>query len=487
MSDVLGTLDATALAERVRRRETSPLELVDAAIARIERVNPKLNAVITERFEKARAEATSPDLPKGPFHGVPLLLKDLGGFSAGDPFHAGMKFLRDLGWTEPEDSYLIRKYREAGFVLLGKTNTPELGLVPTTEPEAYGRTRNPWNPEHSSGGSSGGSAAAVASGMVPVGHGGDGGGSIRIPASACGLVGLKGTRGRFSMGPHIGDTLGGISIEGVITRTVRDTAAILDVSHGYMPGDPYSAPLPSRPYAAEVGADPGTLRIGFMARIPGGDPELHPDARDAVLDAAKLLESLGHRIEESNPAAMDEDAAGMTIHFMAIWSARTAAALDAWSARTGKPIGAGDVEPLTWALAQMARQAPAPAVATAITAGQASGRRLARWWEDGFDLLLTPTLSQPPARLGRFDPKPDDPLWGMRQSRGYLGHTAQFNMSGQPGISVPLYWNGDDLPIGVQLVGAYGREDLLLRVASQLEQARPWADRRPPVHALNAS
>ena len=482
MSDELAHPDATALAERIRCRELSPLEAVDAAIERIERLNPRLNALIHDSFEKARAQAASPHLPEGPFHGVPFLLKDLGGFSAGDPFHMGMKFLRDLGWTEPEDSYLVAKYRQAGFVLLGKTNTPELGLLPTTEPESHGRTRNPWSPEHSSGGSSGGSAAAVASGMVPAAHGGDGGGSIRIPASACALVGLKGTRGRFSMGPHQGETLGGISIEGVLTRSVRDTAAIFDATQGPMPGDPYTALPPARPYSAEVGADPGTLRIGILTKIPGGDAELHPDCQEAVLDAARLLESLGHRIERSYPSALD-DALEMSVHFMAIWSARTAAVLDALSQRTGKPVGEGDVEPLTWALAEMARSSPAPALATAIAAAQAFGRRVAQWWTEGFDLLLTPTLGQPPARLGEFDAKPDDPLWGMKRVRGYVGFTAQFNMSGQPGISLPLYWNAQGLPIGVQLVADSGREDLLIRIASQLEQARPWADRRPPVHA----
>ncbi len=483
MSDELATLDATGLADLIRCREASPLEVVDAAIERIERLNPKLNAVIHDSFEKARQQAASPGLPQGPFHGVPFLLKDLGGFSAGDPFHAGMKFLRDLGWVEPEDSYLVGKYREAGFVFLGKTNTPELGLLPTTEPEAYGRTRNPWNPEHSSGGSSGGSGAAVASGMVPAAHGGDGGGSIRIPASACGIVGLKGTRGRFSMGPLVGEALGGIAIEGPLTRTVRDTAGIFDISHGYMPGDPYTAPPPARPYLDEVRTDPGTLRIGFLPEMLGDGPTLHADCRDAVLDGAKLLESLGHLVEESHPKAL-EDGADLTMQFMTLWSARTAAALDAYSARTGKPIGEGDVEPLTWALTQMARQAPAPAVATAVAAVQGFGRRVSQWWADGFDLLLTPTLGEPPARLGEFDAKPDDPIWGMKRVQGYVAFTAQFNMSGQPGISLPLYWNADGLPIGLQLVAAYGREDLLIRIASQLEEARPWRDRRPAIHAL---
>jgi amidase len=482
MSEELATLDATELAEKVRRREVEPLELVDAAIGRIEKLNPHLNAVINESFEKART-AASGDLPDGPFRGVPFLLKDLGAYSAGDPFHAGMRFLRDRNWTEPEDSYLAAKFRQAGFVFLGRTNTPELGLLPTTEPEAYGRTRNPWDPSRSSGGSSGGSAAAVASGMVPAAHASDGGGSIRIPASACGLVGLKCTRGRFSMGPAVGEALGGISIEGVVSRSVRDTAAIVDATKGPMPGDPYTAPAPLRPYVEEVGADPGTLRIGVLAKIPGGEHTLHPDCAAAVADVAKLLGSLGHRVEDSYPDAVDE-APDVTPHFMVVWSTRTASVLDAWGQRTGKPIGESDVEPLTWALAEFARAQAAPQVVTSLNFLQGFTRRLARWWSDGFDLLLTPTLGEPPARLGEFDPKPDDPVWGMRRCGGYVAFTGQFNVSGQPAISLPLCWNEDGVPIGVQLAAPFGREDLLLRVASQLEEARPWADRRPPVHAL---
>src|SRR5206468_2186763 len=256
MSDDLALLDATTQAELVRQRKVSPRELVDAAIARIERLNPKLNAVVTQRFEKARAEAAAPDLPAGPFRGVPFLLKDLICHSAGDPYHAGMRLLRELRWVEPEDTYLAARFRAAGFVFLGKTNTPELGPVPTTEPLAYGPTRNPWDTGRSPGGSSGGSAAAVAAGMVPAAHANDGGGSIRIPASECGLVGLKPSRGRTSLGPDIGDSWAGMAVEHVVTRSVRDTAAILDAVSGYMAGDPYTAPPPTRPFRSEVGAAP---------------------------------------------------------------------------------------------------------------------------------------------------------------------------------------------------------------------------------------
>src|SRR6059036_1503558 len=264
MSDDLAWLDATAQADLVRRRQASPVEVVEAAIARIEQTNPELNAVIIPRFEKARAEAASPALPEGPFRGVPFLLKDLICCSAGDPHHMGTRFLRDLGFIAPLDTYLAEKFRAAGFVFLGKTNTPELGTLPTTEPDAYGPSRNPCDTSCSTGGSSGGSAAAVAAGMVAAAHANDGGGSIRIPASACALVGLKPTRARVSQGPLVGEGWAGGTIDGAVTRTVRDAAAILDVISAPMPGEPYYAPSFPRPLRDEVGADPGRLRIGFL-------------------------------------------------------------------------------------------------------------------------------------------------------------------------------------------------------------------------------
>jgi len=262
MTDDLSHLDATAQAELVRSGQASPLELVDAAIERIERVNPELNAVITPLFDTARAQATSDRLPDGPLRGVPFVLKDLACHSAGDPFHEGMAFLKGRGWSEPEDTALAARFRAAGLITVGKTNTPELGILPTTEPQAHGPTRNPWDTSRSTGGSSGGSAAAVAAGLVPVGHANDGGGSIRIPASECGLVGLKPSRARVSSGPEFGDVMGGLTCELVVSRSVRDTATVLDAVHGMEPGDPYTAPEPARPYLDEVGADAGRLRIG---------------------------------------------------------------------------------------------------------------------------------------------------------------------------------------------------------------------------------
>src|SRR5947209_11182729 len=277
MSDELAFLDATAQAELVRRGDLSPSALVDAAIARIETVNPKLNAVIIPLFEKARAQAASPNLPRGPFRGVPFLLKDLLAYSADDPHHMGTRVLKRLGFVAPHDSNTAARLRAAGFVFLGKTNTPEIGTLPTTEPDAYGPTRNPWDPSRSTGGSSGGSAASVAAGLVPAAHANDGGGSIRIPASECGVVGLKPTRGRTSLGPDVAESWGGAVVEHVVTRSVRDTAALLDAVAGPMPGDPYFAPAPARPFAAEVGQRPGRLRIGLMTCAPGDAFGLHPD------------------------------------------------------------------------------------------------------------------------------------------------------------------------------------------------------------------
>jgi amidase len=481
MADDLALLDATAQAELVRRRKATPRELVDAAITRIERLNPKLNAVITERFDKARADADSSRLPDGPFRGVPFLLKDLVAHSAGDPYHAGMRLLRDLHWVEEHDTHLAARFRAAGFVFLGKTNVPELGPLPTTEPEAYGPTRNPWNLAHSSGGSSGGSAAAVASGMVPVAHANDGGGSIRIPASECGLFGLKPSRGRTSLGPDLVEMWGGMSVEHVVSRSVRDSAAILDAVAGYQPGDGGGPPPPSRPFVSEVGRDPGRLRIGLMTHTPGGEFPLHADCIEAARDAARLLASLGHDVEESHPAALDDpEVVRASITVITTWTARD---LDYWSERTRHRIAPGDVEPMIWAVAEHGRAVSGVQYVRATEALGRFTRRNAEWWTAGFDLLLTPTLPEPPPPLGEFAPTADDPLHGFGRAGGFVAFTLPFNVTGQPAISVPLHWNRQGLPIGVQLAAAYGREDLLLAIASQLEAARPWQDRRPPIHA----
>jgi amidase len=481
MTDELATLDATAQADLVRRREATPLELVDAAIARIEKVNPKLNAVIIQLFEKARAQAKSM-LPDGPFKGVPFLVKDLTCQTAGDSYHAGMRLLRQLKWTADHDTYLAAKFRAAGFIFVGRTNVPELGPLPTTEPVAYGPTHNPWDLAHSPGGSSGGSAAAVAAGMVPVAHGNDGGGSIRIPSSACGLVGLKPSRGRTSLGPDCGESWAGYVIEHVLTRSVRDTAAILDAVAGQMPGDPYVAPSSARAYRDEVGAKPGRLRVGVLAAAPAAAVLVHPDCGAAVKDAARLLESLGHRVEEAHPQAMDDFE--FLRHFGTVVTSWTARDLEYWAVATGRAIGPQDVEPYTWGLAEMGRQVSVVQYIHAVEWLSTYTRRVAKWWADGFDLLLTPTMAEPPPRLGELGPTAEDPLHGLFRSTPFSVFTAPFNVTGQPAISLPLFWSKDGLPLGTHLIAAYGREDLLIRIAAQLEQARPWAGRRPPLHAL---
>lgn len=481
MTDDLSHLDATAQAALVRTGQASPAELVEAAIARIEAVNPQLNAVITPLYEGARAQAASASLPDGPFRGVPFLLKDLAAHSAGDPFHEGMAFLKERAWTESFDTALAARFRAAGLVVVGKANTPELGILPTTEPAAYGPTRNPWDPARSTGGSSGGSAAAVAAGLVPIAHANDGGGSIRIPASECGLVGLKPTRGRVSVGPEFGDVMGGLTCDLVVTRSVRDTATALDAVHGMEPGDPFTAPAPTRPYLDEVGAPVAGLRIGVLTASPGGAVPVHPDCVAATDAAARLLESLGHRVEASHPKALDEP--DFTGHFITCWAAGAAWDLDYWARRTGAAIGPDDVEPLTWALAEVGRSSSAAEWLGAREWLQSNSRAVADWWTEGHDLLLTPTIAEPPPVLGSFDSPADNPLHGLFRAAEVVPFTPPFNVTGQPAISLPLHWNPEGLPIGVQLVAAFGREDLLLRVAAQLEEAQPWSHRWPPIHA----
>ena len=476
MTEELSRLDATAQAELVRTGEATASELVDAASERIERVNPELNAVITPRVERARGEAAG-ELPDGPFRGVPFLLKDLSAHSAGDPFHEGMSFLKARGWTERSDTALAARFRAAGLVTVGKTNTPELGILPTTEPMAYGPSRNPWDTTRSTGGSSGGSAAAVAAGLVPMAHANDGGGSIRIPASECGLVGLKPTRARVSSGPEFGDVMGGLTCELVVSRSVRDTAAVLDAVHGMEPGDPYSAPEPAGPYLDELGRDPGPLRIGLMTQSPGGAVAVDPECVAAAEAAARLLESLGHGVEASYPKAMDDP--DYTGHFITFWAAGAAWGLDYWSRRTGDAITADDVEPLTWALAEVGRSGSGADYLSAREWLQLNAREVARWWTEGHDLLLTPTIAQPPPPLGSFDSPPDNPLHGLFRAAEVVPFTPPFNVTGQPAISLPMHVSPEGLPVGVQRVAAYGREDLLIQVAAQLEEAAPWAGRRP--------
>jgi amidase len=468
-------LDATAQADLVRRGEVSPLELAEAAIARIETVNPKLDAVIRTRFDAARREAAG-DLPDGPFRGVPILFKDLGCVVAGEPTAFGLGPMRDV--AIPVTSYLAEQFRAAGFVALGRTNVPELGTTVTTEPRSFPPARNPWDPGHSTGGSSGGSAAAVAAGLVAVAHANDGGGSIRIPASECGLVGLKPTRGRVSQGPLIGEAWAGGTIDGAVTRTVRDTAGVLDVISAPIPGDPYYAPPLPGPLAREVGADPGRLRIGVLDR-PGLEGYLDdPQCRAAVASAARLLESLGHHVEESAPQAMLEEE--FLRHFNVIIAADVEATMRAFESVLRRPIGDDEIEPRNAEYRRAGKALGAVAYLDSRAWFGMWARRMADWW-NGHDLLLTPTLGAPPPELGWFTAA--GPEREGSRIVSFIPYTAQFNMTGQPAISLPLHWTPGGLPVGVQLVAAYGREDILIRVASQLEQAAPWTDRHPPVRA----
>jgi amidase len=471
--------DATALAELVRRGDASPSELLDETLARIDALNPQLNAVIHVR-ERAREEAADARLPDGPFRGVPFLVKDCVAHTAGDPYHCGMQVLKDAGWVEPNDTWLAERFRRAGFVIAGKTNLPELASTVTTEPLAYGPTHNPWSLDHSPGGSSGGAAAAVASGMVPVAHANDMGGSIRIPASMCGLVGLKPSRARSTLGPDFGEYWAMTTHEHVLTRSVRDTAAVLDAIAGPGVGDPYTAPPPSRPYVEEVGADPGRLRIGIRTERTNGLGESHADGVAAVRATADLLAEMGHEVHDAEVPAIDDARLGEAV--TALFGVFIARELDRWSERLGRTIGDDEVEPWNAMLAGLGRVTTASAYVRGVELAQAYSRDVVQWWADGNDLLVTPMVTDVTPRLGDFGPTVE-PMEQFGRFGVLTGFTIPFNVTGQPAISLPLHWGADGLPTGVQLVAAPWREDLLLRVAAALEEARPWAGRRPPVAA----
>lgn len=473
--DEFALLDATAQAELVRQKAVKPIELVDASIERIERINPKINAVITRTFDEARAAAKG-KLPKGPFRGVPFLLKDLLASFKGIRLASGSVFLKDF--VPDHDSELIARYRKAGLIILGKTNTPEFGLQPTTEPVLFGPSRNPWDLNRTTGGSSGGSAAAVAARLVPMAHGNDGGGSIRIPASCCGVFGLKPTRGRTTLGPDYGELLSGLAEEHALTLSVRDSAALLDAVAGPAPGDPYTAPKPKRPFLKEVGCDPGRLRIAVTTEAPTGVP-VHPDCQAAVREAAKLCADLGHDITETTPKI---DAEELSQAFMTMWTVGARAVIEYWSKKTGKTPAADLFEPLTWGLAEIGKEKSATNYLDMVDSFHRISRQIAANFLD-YDLWLTPTLGTPPTPIGHFDPTPDNPLRGFFLAAEFVPFTPIFNVSGQPAMSVPLSWNSEGLPIGVQFAGRFGDEATLFRLAAQLEQARPWANRRPPLLA----
>jgi amidase len=477
MDDRLTFMDATGQAELIRAGEITPAELVEEGISRIEAVNGQVNAVIHERFEKARDEA--PAAPDGPFKGVPLLLKDLGAPMAGEPYHCGLQVAKDAGYRAPRTAYLVEKLQGAGFVVLGRTNCPEFGTTVTTEPLAYGPSLNPWSTSHTTGGSSGGSAAAVASGMVPVAHANDGGGSIRIPASCCGLVGLKPSRGRVSPGPEPGESSwAGSTIDHVVTRTVRDSAAVLDVLAGEMPGDLFVAPRPARPFADEVGAEPGTLRIAWLDHPAGEGFSGHEECAQAVQETASHLESLGHKLEEAHPAALGDPE--FQRNFIVLVATALVLDVDHWSEALGRRIDPAELEPDNAMFHGLGMTISGATYLESVLYFEGWRREMAGFWgEDGYDLLVTPVLAFPPARIGELS----EPIVGQQRVIETLQYTAQFNVTGQPAISLPLAWSSEGTPIGVQLVAGYGKEDVLIRVASQLEEAAGWADKLPPVHA----
>ncbi len=472
-------MDATAVADAIAAGDLKASEVLDAAIGRIESANPTLNAVVIDCFDRARDEAVSvTGSPDARLAGVPTLLKDLWADLAGVPLTNGNRALRDAAPVSTFDSTLVERYRRAGLIIAGRTNSPELGSLPVTEPLAYGPTRNPWNTDHTPGGSSGGAAAAVAAGLVPIAHASDGGGSIRIPASCCGLVGLKPSQGRITLGPA--RTESNLSVEHCVTRTVRDSALLLDLSAGPGIGDSVIAPAPTARYTDEVGADPGVLRIGVLDHDPRGTP-VDPSCAQAANDTAALLASLGHQVDTSWPEALADQT--ISERFMAQWATNMAVGIAAMGRSLGRELTEDEVEPVNWAMAHFARNFSAVDLAESQATVAGFRRRVHAWWDTGWDLLITPTVAQPPPRIAEHLATDDDPMAGMRRSAEWVCFTSQFNMTGQPAISLPLAWSDDGLPIGVQLVAAYGREDLLIRVAAQLEAARPWTDRRPELSA----
>ncbi|MBM3729474.1 MAG: amidase [Actinobacteria bacterium] len=469
-------LDATDQARLVREGKVSARELAEAAINRITAGNPQLNAVNYEWFDHGRELATAVDRDKAStaFAGVPFLLKDLHTFYAGFPISNGNKAMKAANYTPNFSTTLVERFAAQRLVFLGRTTSPEWGSVPVTEPEAWGISRNPWNLDRTCGGSSGGSAAAVATGMVPIAHASDGGGSVRIPASCCGLVGLKVSQGRITVGPTRLET--NLGVELCVSRSVRDTAAILDAVHGPGVGDLVIAPPPTRPYVQELGAPTGRLRIGFATTRFTGEP-IHPDCVEAVTRTAALLDSLGHHVEPAVPAALDDPRA--TARFSALWATNMAANRVGLADLLGRPVTIDDVELMNWSMAEYATRLSALDYSNTISAAGAFRREVARWWTEGWDLLLTPTLSAPPLPVGTSRNNPADPGETGRIAIDWAPFTAQFNTTGQPAISLPMHWSDEGLPIGVQLVAAYAREDVLIRVASQLESAAPWAQRHP--------
>lgn len=461
--------DGLGLAELIAKKQIAPLELLHAVRQRVEAINPKINALCHLFFEKAEAQIRQ-GIADGPFHGVPFVLKDLGQQLAGTPTTSGSRVFKDN--VPAFDSTLVTRYRQAGLVIFGKTTTPEFGLTTTTESVLYGKTRNPWNLERTSGGSSGGSSAVVASRLLPMAHGSDGGGSIRIPAACCGLFGLKPTRGRVPLGPVQFEGWNGCSHHHALTISVRDSAALLDATTGMEPGSPFFSPPPARPFLKEVGADPGKLRLALV--LPTGTP-LDPECRKAALDAAKLCESLGHKISE---ATLPADTSASRNSFLTILQVSIARLLDDAAASTGHAVTDKEVEPVTWGLAQAGRATSSIVYSRAIATAHQVGLAMAKFMQN-YEVILTPTLAKPPVMLGVLSLSPENMQVYLKEVTEFAPSTALYNLTGQPSMSVPLHWTPDGLPVGVMFSARFGDDATLFRLAAQLEQAQPWAGRRP--------
>ena len=474
----LWQLDAIAQAELVRRREVTALELVDAAIARIELIDPQLNAVVTPLFESAREVAARP-LPAGPVSGVPFLVKDLGCAQAGVRQTNGSRALRD--YVPKADSPLVTRYRNAGLIIVGRTSTPEFGNHSTTEPVLFGPTRNPWALGRTTGGSSGASAAAIAAGLTSIASGGDGAGSLRIPASCCGVFGFKPSRGRVSSAPG-GEAIGNLAIRHAMSRSVRDNAALLDIAAVPEAGDPFVAPPPERPFLEAVGRDPGRLRIAWSA-TPAIDTPIDPECIAAVRSAAELLAGLGHEVVEAAP---DLDGEVIIGSLLAVWAAGNLEdALDC-ERLLGRPVEEDELEITTWELVEHGRSLSARDLVDAVAAFGTTTRSMGAFFAD-HDVWLTPTLARPPEPLGVLNQSSGSTLGWQRMDSGFNPFNPWANISGCPSMSLPLHWSPDGLPIGVLATGRYGSETSLFRLAAQLESARPWADRWPAIATASAT
>jgi amidase len=462
-----GQYDGLGLGALVAARKISAIELVNEAIDRAEALNPKLNAIVFKDFDRARTIAKG-KLPAGPFCGVPFFLKDIFALAEGMPTRQASRFFPPI--PSDHDSLLTARFKASGLIALGKTNVPEFGLVPTTESKLYGPAHNPWNLAHSTGGSSGGSAAAVAAGIVPLAHANDGGGSIRIPASCCGLVGLKPSRGRITFAPDFGDIVDGLATDLVVSRSVRDTAAALDAVAGSVQGDPYWSPPAPQSYLAAMERKPEKLRIAFSLKKLDGAP-LHPDCIAAVKRAARLCEQLGHDVEEADP---NLDQTMLIPSFMALWAANLAAGIDMIAMLTGAKPVEEMFEGLTWGLYEAGKGVSASQYLIAKQAMNSASREAAKFHQT-YDVWVSATLGLPPVPLGTFNMDEKDPVKSFAPLIDYVPFTAMQNVTGQPAINLPLHWNAQDLPIGVQFVGRFGDEETLLRLAGQLENAAPWS------------